>query len=71
MKDWMIYGLALQRCSGRPTRTSFQVVHSVHFLYQSTLLITPTKCTILINTNIKGPSPTFCNTSVPSSGRTK
>jgi len=30
-----------------------KVIHSVHFLYQRTPFITPTKCTFLISTNIK------------------
>lgn len=38
---------------------------------QSTQFITPTKFTLLINTNIHSVSPTRFSTSVPSSGRTK
>ena len=49
----------------------FEVVHSVKFLYQNTQFITRTKCTVLINTNIRGASPTCFPTNVPSSRRTK
>jgi len=42
----------------------FKVAHFVHFVQQSTLFITPTKCTILINANIKGTSPKCFGTSV-------
>ena len=48
-----------------------KVAHFVNFVQQSTLFITSTKCTILINENIKGTSPKCFGTSVPFSGRTK
>jgi len=43
----------------------------MYFLCQSIPFITTTKCTFLINKNIKGASPTCFGTSVPPSGRIK
>jgi len=40
----------------------FKLVHSKQFLCQSTQFITQPKCTVLIDTKVKGASPTCCGT---------
>ena len=47
------------------------ITHSADTHGQSAPFITSTKCTVLININMKGASTKCFGTSVPSSGRTK
>jgi hypothetical protein len=47
------------------------IAHSADIPTQSTPVVTLTKCTVLINTNMKGASTECFGTSVPFSGRTK
>jgi len=47
------------------------IAHSADISTQSMPFITPTKCIVLINTNMKGASTKCFGTSLPSSGREK
>ena len=47
------------------------IAHRADIPKQSTPFITPTKCTVLINTNMKGASTKCFGTSVPPSGKEK